>query len=421
MTRITMDYLKALLFDDFRSRVLAGQVEIKETERVLVGDALHRVCAVDVKSVVDVPHFRRAMRDGYAVRARDTFGATEDDPLEFRLVEEVPAGAVPSREIGERECSYVATGSMMPQNADGVVMVEYSDLTGDGGGVLLKQAIPPDTHVIPVGKDIRKQETVLPEGTFLTGVKLGVLAAVGLSEVEVYRKPRVGILSTGDEVLDPAEPLAPGKVYNINTITLANSIVQSGGVVTDYGIVRDDIGELERVLQRMLREQDVVISSGGTSKGKGDHMPRLLSGSPSVSLFVHGIRMKPGKPIIYARWRWEGVEKPVFVLPGYPTSCMMTYLFIVDPLVRELARHPPLELKTREATLASRVYSELGRREFKAVKLRRGDSGGESYADPLPTGSESITTLASADGVFVVDEMRSIVEEGETVEVYLLP
>jgi molybdenum cofactor synthesis domain-containing protein len=413
-----MKYLKALLYEEFRSKIHSMPDEITESENIPIENALNRVCAQEIKSAINVPHFPRAMRDGYAVRAEDTFGASNEHPIDFTLVEEIPAGSVPTLELGEKECSYVATGSMMPGNANGVVMIEYASVSGNT--VRIKQAIPPDTWVVPIGKDVPEQCIVMSEGTVLNPAKLGVLAAVGLREVVVFRKPRVGLLSTGNEILDPKQPLEMGKIYDINTITILNSLNQAGAEVTNYGIVPDDLSILTGVMQQALATQDVIISSGGTSKGKEDLMPQILTTSEDVSLYIHGVRMKPGKPTIYARWSIDGVEKPIFVLPGNPESCLLTYLFLVDPLIRNMAHRPPVQHKTCQARVTERVYSELGRREFKTVTLSQDEQTGEFLAKPIPKGSESITALALADGVFVIDEMRSIVDEGDMVEVILL-
>ncbi len=408
-----MNYLKALSFDEFRSKILSAHVALSETEIVPVASARGRVLATAVRSTINVPHFRRAMRDGYAVRARDTFGAMEERPLTFDCVEQVPAGNVPTKTLQERQCAYVATGSMVPENADGVVMIEFSEV--EGKKVKIKQAITPETFIIPTGKDIRVGEEVLPAGTYLTSVKLGVLSAIGLGEVSAFRKPRVAVFSTGNEVIPPGSTLQSGKIYDINTITLSNHLEAAGAVVKNYGIIPDNQEQLLKVLTDAITTQDMVILSGGTSKGKEDFMPQILQTNPAVDLVLHGARIKPGKPILHARWS----GKPVFVLPGYPTSCVMTYIMFVEPLVRQIGHYPPKREKIEEMRLASRVYSELGRQEFKAVQVQRDEASGHVRAIPIEKGSESITTLAKADGFFIIDEMQTIVEEGEIVKVHL--
>ncbi|GAB4309055.1 MAG: molybdopterin-binding protein [Promethearchaeota archaeon] len=413
-----MEYLSALSYQRFLEKVTAHE-PVEGVEAVpLSPEALGRVCSSDVRSPVDVPHFRRAMRDGFAVRARDTFGAEETTPKPFQLLEQVAAGDVPTATVGEGQCSYVATGAAVPEGADAVVMVEYSEERG--GRVWLSQAVTPGQWVVPVGKDVAAGSVVVEAGTVLTPAKLGALAATGHREVEVFRKPRVATFSTGNEILEPGEELVPGKVYDVNSTTLAALLVQAGAEVRHFGRLPDDAGPLERTLRRAVAEFDLVVASGGTSKGKEDLMPGVLRNAPEVTELLHGARMKPGKPVLYARWARGDRDVPVVVLPGYPTSAAVTCLFLVDPLVRKLARKPPRTYQKTTAVLSERVYSEAGRQEFKAVFLSEREDG-TVMAKPVPKGSESITTLASASGLFVVEPGRTIVEEGTRVEVLLLP
>jgi len=408
-----MRYLKALGLDDFKAKILSGHNAMMEGERVRVAKARGRVLASAIRSPINVPHFRRAMRDGYAVRARDTFGASEENPLIFDLVEEVPAGKIPLKKVGEHQCTYVATGSMIPENADGVVMIEFTE--AEDSKIKIKQAITPETFVIPVGKDIREGEEIFPAGTVLTSLKLGVLAAIGLEDVWVYRKTRVGVMSTGNEIIPLGSPLQEGKIFDINSMTLSSRLEDIGVVVTLYGIIPDDEWQLVKILKETLQTQDIIILSGGTSKGREDLMPRILEIAPDVDLILHGARIKPGKPILYARWH----QKPVFVLPGYPASCLMTYLLFVEPLILQMNHYPPKEDKIIEARLSTRVYSELGKLEFKTVKVEYDKEIDALRAYPIEKGSESITTLANADGYFIIKEMQTIVEEGQVVKVHL--
>ena len=407
-----MKYLKALSFDDFRSKILSAHNALSAVETIPVTNARGRVLASAIQSAINVPHFRRAMRDGYAVRARDTFGATEERPLILECVEEIPTGNVPKKALQERQCSYVATGSMLPENADGVIMIEFTE--ANDTQIKIKQAITPDTFIIPVGKDIHAGEEILPSGSVLTSEKLGVLSAIGVREVIVFRKPRAGVISTGNEVIPSGNLLQQGKIYDINMITLSNHLEAAGAIVTNYGIIPDNQGQLMRNVEEAITTQDIVILSGGTSKGKEDLMPQLLQTTPTVDLVLHGVRIKPGKPILYARWS----GKPVFVLPGYPTSCVMTYLIFVESVLLKIGHYPPKGERVEEARLVSRVYSELGRQEFKMVQLRKDELTGQLLAIPIEKGSESITTLAKADGFFIINEMQTIVEEGEMVRVH---
>ncbi len=408
-----MNYLKALSFDEFRSKILSGHDALIDVETVPVSSARGRVLAAAVQSVINVPHFRRSMRDGYAVRARDTFGANEEQPVVFDLVEEIPAGNVPTKQIQQRQCSYVATGSMLPENADGVVMIEFAEVNSKH--VKIKQVITPDTFIIPPGKDIRMGEELLPAGTMLTSMKLGILSAIGLREVQVFRKPHAFVSSTGNEVIPPGSTLQSGKIYDINSTTLSNHLEAAGAIVTSYGIIPDNQEQLSKVVNDAIKTHDIIILSGGSSKGKEDLMPNLLEATSEVDLVLHGVRIKPGKPILYARWN----GKPVFVLPGHPASCIMTYLLFVEPLLLQLGHYPPKRDKIEDARLVSRVYSELGRQEFMTVRLQRDEASGLLFSIPNDKGSGSITTLAKADGFIIINEMQTIVEEGEMVKVHL--
>ncbi len=342
-------------------------------ERIPLAAALGRVLAADVVSQVDVPGFDRSNVDGFAVRADDTAGASGDQPRLLRLNAEVlTPGMQPSAEVSEGTATVVATGGMVPRGADAVLMVEYSELRDDqsesspqqansglagdpGPQIEVHRAIVPGEAIAPAGGDIALGETVLRAGTLLSSREIGVLAAVGLAEVEVWRKPRVAILSTGDELIAPGQKMRPGAVFDSNGAILTAAVEELGGIAVPLGIARDDETELESLLRKALAS-DVVLLSGGTSKGAGDLAARVVGRLTDPGIVVHGVALKPGKPICLA----VSGGKPVVILPGFPTSAIFTFHEFVAPVIRAFAGMPPERRETVRATLAMRIGPSAG-------------------------------------------------------------
>ena len=386
-------------------------------ERVPLAGALGRVLARDVVAGVDVPGFDRSSVDGFALRAADTLGATEDAPVVLRLNEEVlSAGRAPALTVAPGTATVIATGGMLPRGADAVVMVEQTD-TRDEDGVLcveVRKPAVPGAFVAATGSDIGRGETVLRRGQRLTSREIGVLAAIGLDAVEVVRRPRVAILSTGDEILAPGEPMRPGAVYDSNGAILAAAVEELGGVPVPLGIARDDEAALSRLVEEGLA-CDVLLLSGGTSKGAGDLSHRILERLTDPGIVVHGVALKPGKPLCLA----VTGGKPVVVLPGFPTSAMFTFHEFVAPVIRALAGLPPQAAETVGAVLPVRLSSERGRTEYVMASLVRGADGGLT-AYPLSKGSGAVTAFSHADGFLAVDAQAESVEAGTPVSVQLL-
>lgn len=405
-------------------------------EAVGLGDALDRVLAEDVMAKIDIPGFDRANVDGFALRADDTFGATEAAPRFVALTAEtLSPGKVPTETVGPGQATTIATGGMLPRGADAVLMVEHSDLVDDSSGstgarLKITRAVSPGEHVTFAGTDIARGETVLWSGQVLTSRAIGVLAAVGQAAVTVYRRPRVAILSTGDEIVAPGQgPLAEGTVYDSNAAILAAAVRELGGEPVLLGIVRDDEAQLaERVAAGLAC--DLVLLSGGTSKGAGDLSYRVVSRLGNPGIVAHGVALKPGKPICLAVTN----GKPVVILPGFPTSAIFTFHEFVAPVIRALGGRPVEHSQRVTATLPMRVNSDRGRTEFLLVNLVRQDgrepsSAGEvgpadgslpPVAFPMGKGSGSVTTFSSADGFITIDQHTEIVEAGTRVEVQLL-
>jgi putative molybdopterin biosynthesis protein len=386
-------------------------------EDVPLSRALGRVLASDVVAGVDVPGFDRSVVDGFAVRAADTAGASYEAARALRLLPEVlTPGVEPRCEVAAGTAVSIATGGMLPRGADAVVMVEDTEPREEGEelSVAIRRPVAPGDHVGPAGGDIARGETVLRAGQVLTSREIGALAAIGCAEVAVWRRPRVAIFSTGDEVIAPGEPMRPGCVFDSNAAILAASVEELGGVPCALGIARDDEAALAAMLERAL-EHDIVLLSGGTSKGAGDVAHRVVSRLGDPGIVVHGVALKPGKPLCLAVTR----GKPVVILPGFPTSAIFTFHEFVAPVIRALAGLPPERRETVPATLAMRVASQRGRTEFVMVSLVRGEGGGLS-AYPTSKGSGAVTAFGQADGFFSVGPLVESVVAGTAVDVTAL-
>ena len=382
-------------------------------EVVPLEQALGRVLAEDVAAAVDVPGFDRSNMDGFAVRAADTYGASEERPLRLRLNEEtIATGVAPSQEVEAGSASTIATGGMLPRGADAVLPVEDTDI--EGGLLIARRPVVPGGSVSFAGTDVGRGETVLFAGTRLSSRETGVLAAIGQAQVTVFRRPRVAILSTGDEVVQPGEEMRPGLVYDSNGRILADAVRELGGEPWFLGAIRDDEPALRDALQRALAEADLVLLSGGTSKGEGDLNSRVVA-ELDPGIVVHGVALKPGKPICLAA---RGTQ-PVVVLPGFPTSAVFTFHEFVGPVLRRLGGLGDDRRETVAARLAVKTISERGRLEYLLVGLVRAADGGLA-AYPMGKGSGSVTAFSRADGFIRIGRNTEIVEGDAAVEVTLI-
>jgi putative molybdopterin biosynthesis protein len=388
-------------------------------ELVPLDECLGRVLARNVLAAVDVPSFDRSNLDGFAVRARDTAGATETEPRRLRLTGEIIATAViPEHEVNGGMASPIATGAMLPRGADAVVMIEHTDI--EEGDVVIRRAVAAGNGLSFAGSDIGAGETVLRRGDVLTSRETGVLAAIGVERVHVWQMPRVAILSTGDEIIAPGQSMRPGFVFDSNAQILADAVRELGGHPLRLGVVPDDVRQLRQRLHAALEQADVVLLSGGTSKGAGDLSYRVVSELTDPGIVSHGVALKPGKPLCLAVTQ----GKPVVILPGFPTSAVFTFHEFVAPVIRQLAGLPAESYDVVPARLAVKVNSEAGRTEYLLVGLVAGPRSAtheqKLAAYPMGKGSGSVTTFSRADGFVTIGRHEELLEAGADVSVRLL-
>ncbi len=386
------------------------------TEMVPTVRARARVLAEDLYSQVDLPHFPRAAMDGYAVKARDTFGASASQPAYLKLVGTVEMGKEATRPLAKGEAIRISTGGMLPPESDGVVMVEYTEEVGDKT-VEIHRGVSPWQNVIQVGDDIKKGEPVFRRGRRLRAHDLGALTGIGISSLSVFKKPRVALISTGDEIVDAETEPRPGQVRNINQHSLAGLIEECGAELNDLGVVRDDREALIQTLRRAIDWGDLVLLSGGSSVGARDIAMDAILSLPNAEMVFHGISVSPGKPTIFAK----AAGKPLLGLPGYPVSALVIYDLFAAPLIRILGGEDPKTAsqfeKTTRAVLKINVASQIGREDYIRVSLV--EDNGKLYATPLPSKSGAIFTLVKADGMIRIDLNQEGIEQGEEVEVIL--
>ncbi len=381
-------------------------------ERLRIQDTLGRVLAEDVFSGIDVPGFDRAAMDGFAVVAESTFGVDDQHPVKLIVLGEVEAGNVAAHSITEREAFEIATGAPMPKGADAVVMVEYTKRKGEF--VEAYRSVTPGENVTGTGSDIMAGELILRKFQMITPREIGLLAAAGIDQVSVYRKPRVAIFSSGDELIQPGEPYEFGRVYDTNGPAVAASVAECGGEPAFLGILPDNYQVVQERVNAALTVADVVISSGSTSSGPGDLFYRVVDDLGDPGVLVHGLTLKPGKPALVGIAR----GKPIFGLPGYPTSALMIFYVLVAPILRKLSNLIESRPDAVEAITPLKFFKARGRRELLPVQLLTG-SDGKFIAYPMQSGSGAISSFSMADGFVDLPETQEYVEEGEKMQVQL--
>jgi molybdopterin molybdotransferase len=392
------------------------QVSPVGTERNPTVRARARVLAEDLYSAVDLPHFHRAAMDGYAVKAKDTFGASQSLPAYLKLAGVVEMGREATQPLGSGDAMRISTGGMMPPESDAVVMVEYTDET-DAGLVEIHRGVSPWQNVIQIGDDIKKGEFVFKRGRRLKAQDLGALTGIGISSVAVYKRPRIALISTGDEIVDADTLPLPGQVRNINQHSLAGLIEECGGELRDWGVIPDDKDRLIRAIGEALQWSDLVLLSGGSSMGAKDIALEAILSFPDSEFIFHGISVSPGKPTIFAK----ACGKPIMGLPGYPVSALVIFDLFAAPLIRKIGGEAAAGVtpfaRTLRATLKTNIASQIGREDYVRVTLERDSE--QWLATPLPSKSGAIFTLVKADGMIRIDLNQEGLEQGEAVDVLL--
>jgi molybdenum cofactor synthesis domain-containing protein len=403
---MTFDEAQKTIRDQFKP------VFLGEEETVLL-EAYNRVLNEDIVSTLDIPPFNRSTVDGYAVKADDTFGADENQPVILKISGIVNIGEKPKFVLIKGEAVEIVTGAPIPDGADATVMVE--DTEREGNELRVFSGVTVNENVMKKGSDIKKGVLVLSRGQVMGSPEIGVLAALGLTKVKVLKIPIVSVLSTGGEIAEPGKPLPPGKIYDINAYSLSTAVTESGGKPVYFGVVPDDKTALSKVMHTALVSSDMVITSGGVSVGPHDYTPQIVDSLGKPGIIVYGISVKPGKPTTVG---FVG-NKPVFSLPGHPTSALLIFYLLARPLIQRLAGRPVTTMKIVRAFAGSRMFSAKGRRTFIMVKLEF-DKDCRLLAEPVETGaSGAITTLAKADGFVEIPENEQFVDANSEVAVVL--
>lgn len=379
--------------------------------------ALGRVLAADVTAVQDVPHFERSNMDGFAVVAADTFAASDSASVRLRVSGQVAMGTCAERPIAAGTAVRVSTGAMLPPGADAVVIVEKTE-EPEPDTVFVREPVVPGQNVIRVGEDMHAGDVVLRAGRRIKPGDMGVLAAAGAERASVVRRPRAGVIVTGDEIIDPGTPLALGQVRNVNEFVLTAMAERYGAVVQSYGVVGDDESTMAATLTRAVAENDVVFISGGSSKGSKDYTLGTVQGIDDARVLFHGVAIAPGKPTLLARTS----RTAVMGLPGNPAAVVVVFALFGSTLLRVLGGERIEEIlatrPTTSAVLAATLRSTPGREDYVRVRLEPHE--GLARAIPLPGKSVAISTVGHADGLVRIPLSRDGMAEGETVEVMLL-
>jgi len=414
-------FLDVISPDLAKSRFESALAITPSEEVINLNQALGRTLSRDVIAKVNVPSFDRSNLDGFAVKASDTIGAEEHSPITIQLLEQpISAGVIPNQEIVHGIAASIATGGMLPRGADAIVMVENADIRDNKLAVL--KAVSPGTGIAFAGTDVSSGQIILYQGDILTSRETGILAAIGETKIHVWKRPIVAILSTGNEIIAPGQTMVPGKVFDSNARIIADAVKELGGEPLELGIASDDVTQLRDKINLALSKADMVLLSGGTSKGEGDLSYQVVYELNDPGVIVHGVALKPGKPICLA----ASQGKPVVVLPGFPTSAIFTFHEFIAPVIRQLAGLLPASHSIEKAELSVRVNSEIGRAEFLLVRLleesqnKTTEHKPKLAAYPIGKGSGSVTTFSNADGFVRIDQHVELLESGTEVEVQLI-
>ena len=407
-----MDMFKVHSVEEAKLKLIENLNEYSfETEKIEVINARGRILGEDVYANIDVPHFRRSTVDGFAVVAKDTFGASESMPVFLQIIGEVKMGHEVVREVVSDKAIYVPTGGMIPDGADAVVMVEYIERFDDNNMALYKSVVPKE-NIIGIGDDIQKGEKVLSRGGALRSQDLGVLSSIGIDKVKVFKMPKIAIISTGDEIVDSKEIANLGQIRDINTYTLSAMAESIGCIVNQRDVVRDDFNKLKDVLIKSIDNNDIVVISGGSSVGTKDMTSKVIEDLEDSNVFVHGVSIKPGKPTILGRVK----GKPLFGLPGQPVSAMIVFKVFVEYFINKVMGREEVN-SFIEAVSSVNIHSDQGKETYQMVSLEKNLE--EYTAHPVYGKSGMITLMSRAKGYIKVPANKEGVKAGEKVKVYL--
>lgn len=392
------------------ARKILGKIKPMGVETIGVAESLDRFVATDVISPEDLPPFNKAMMDGYAVEAEDTFGASEEKPVSLSLIGEVKIGEIPKKEVEKGEAIKINTGAIMPQGADSVEMLEYTEIKGRK--ILIGKALTPGENVARRGEDIRKGEVLLAKGHRIRPQDIGALSGLGITEIRVFKRPKVAIIPTGDELVEPKRRPESGQIRDMNTYSLSAQIKKCGGEPIPFGIIKDDYKVLKKKIEEALSKADMVLISGGSSVGVYDLTLKVVNSLAKGKVLTQGVAIKPGKPTIIAKVQ----DKVIFGLPGNPASVMIVFRKIVEPTILAMMNAKE-KIRVVNAKLARTVTSSTGREEYIRVKLEERE--GKLIAIPLHRGAANIVSLVRADGLLKIPRLSEGIEKDQIVEVEL--
>ncbi|MBZ4646772.1 MAG: molybdopterin molybdotransferase [Petroclostridium sp.] len=408
-----MRFLKVLSVNEVKERLAAVFASFTlSIESVDIIDSFDRILAQDIISPVAVPQFNRSTVDGYAIQSSDSHGTSDFMPSFLKVVGTVSMGEKTALQVSAGEAVYVPTGGMIPEGADSVVMIEHIEKL-DEDTIAIYKPVCVGENIIYAGDDIKNGQFVLEKGKKLTPQDIGVLAAIGIPKVNVYAKPRVYIVSTGDEIIDLDEELTPGKIRDINGYVLSMLVKKMGGEVVNKVIVNDDFELLKREVKKGMDTSDIIIISGGSSVGTRDFTYDVINSFEGKGVFVHGVSIKPGKPTIIG----EIEGKAVFGLPGHPVSAMIVFKAFVEYFIKSIMKAKE-NLNMTKAILDFNVHSSPGKETYQVVNLQERD--GKLYAVPSFGKSGLITLLSKASGYIIIQDHIEGLNKGEEVDVYFL-
>jgi len=384
-------------------------------EEVSLSDVVGRILAEDILSDIDLPDFSRSIMDGFAVRGSSTFGAGEANPAYLNVTGTVSMGNKPDLSVGPGEAVRIATGGMLPADADSVVMIEHTEAIDDTT-IEVYRSVAPGQNTVAVGEDIKKGEVILRCGGKIRPQEAGMLAALGKQSVTVYKKPQIGIISTGDEVVAVHESPGPGQIRDVNTYTLSGLIREIGATAIPFGIVRDDYEALLAKSAQALAQCDIVLVSGGSSVGARDFTIEVITALEDSEILFHGISISPGKPTILARVR----NKAFWGLPGHVVSAMVVFSRIVKPFIEHVSGRADVHRKKIRLTakLSRNLASAQGRVDYIRIRLKQ--KKGVLWAEPILGKSGLISTMVKADGLIEIGMNTEGLDEGTQVEVILV-